>query len=160
MLVKGFDVGCNVVVCISDYSFPRLPPLLSPSVCLPLSICGVVDCEVVLCFQFLNIFITTFANMTRTFFLFFPLNLDSSFFSLIAEDTNWFPKENMFSFQTATTTMQAWVSDLQALIHFTCTQTHIYAHILSHLWSVCKVRLVCWRPQLTEHTGVLHVLVY
>lgn len=24
-----------------------------------------------------------------------------------AEDTNWFPKENMFSFQTATTTMQA-----------------------------------------------------
>lgn len=26
---------------------------------------------------------------------------------LIVDDTNWFPKENMFSFQTATTTMQA-----------------------------------------------------
>lgn len=37
------------------------------------------------------------------------LRVESSLFSLIAEDTNWFPKENMFSFQTATTTMQAWV---------------------------------------------------
>lgn len=38
-------------------------------------------------------------------FCFFHVIL--TFFSLIAEDTNWFPKENMFSFQTATTTMQA-----------------------------------------------------
>ncbi|TDH01947.1 hypothetical protein EPR50_G00167970 [Perca flavescens] len=33
------------------------------------------------------------------------LDLESA--SREAEDTNWFPKENMFSFQTATTTMQA-----------------------------------------------------
>ncbi|XP_068190979.1 NMDA receptor synaptonuclear signaling and neuronal migration factor isoform X3 [Antennarius striatus] len=33
------------------------------------------------------------------------LDLEST--SREAEDTNWFPKENMFSFQTATTTMQA-----------------------------------------------------
>ncbi|XP_041826833.1 NMDA receptor synaptonuclear signaling and neuronal migration factor isoform X2 [Melanotaenia boesemani] len=33
------------------------------------------------------------------------LDLEST--SRDAEDTNWFPKENMFSFQTATTTMQA-----------------------------------------------------
>lgn len=82
------------------------------SLCLPLSVCGVLDCEVLLlllCFH--NILITTFSNMTRRFFSFvFPLTLESSFFSLIADDTNWFPKENMFSFQTATTTMQAWVS--------------------------------------------------
>lgn len=87
---------------------PRLSPLLSPSVCLPLSICGVMDCEVVLSFHIFNIF-TAFANMAHKlyFLLFFHLTLESSFFSLIAEDTNWFPKENMFSFQTATTTMQA-----------------------------------------------------
>ncbi|XP_061589411.1 NMDA receptor synaptonuclear signaling and neuronal migration factor isoform X2 [Cololabis saira] len=34
-------------------------------------------------------------------------SLDLENTSREAEDTNWFPKENMFSFQTATTTMQA-----------------------------------------------------
>ncbi len=50
---------------------PRLSPLLSPTVCLPLSICGVVDCEVLVLllvlFHIFNIFITTFANMALYF---------------------------------------------------------------------------------------------
>ncbi|XP_028319069.1 NMDA receptor synaptonuclear signaling and neuronal migration factor isoform X2 [Gouania willdenowi] len=35
------------------------------------------------------------------------LDLESASREAVADDTNWFPKENMFSFQTATTTMQA-----------------------------------------------------
>ena len=71
--ILGFDVGCDMVVCISDSS----SPLLSPSVCLPLSICGVVDCEVLLlvsCFHISNIFIPTFADICQVDFSVFSLN--------------------------------------------------------------------------------------
>lgn len=91
----------------------RLSTPLSLPVCLPLSICGVVDCEVlvlslVLCFHISYVLIPTFAKYGRFFLVFFLTRLTlSSFLFLITEDTNWFPKENMFSFQTATTTMQA-----------------------------------------------------
>lgn len=88
----------------------RLSHLLSLPVCLPLSLCGVVDCGVVvlslvLCSHIPTLFIMTFDNTYTCFNTEF--NLQSIFLSLSAEDNNWFPKENMFSFQTATTTMQA-----------------------------------------------------
>lgn len=70
-----------MVVCISDSSSPRLSPLMSLPVCLPLSICGVVHCEVlvlllVLCFHILNIFITTFADMVQSFVFSPQINLE------------------------------------------------------------------------------------
>lgn len=67
------------------------------------------------------------------------LNSETSFFSLIAEDTNWFPKENMFSFQTATTTMQAWVSSSCAHTH---TNIHSHNYARSAVWKV-KVNVPC-----------------
>lgn len=54
------------MICIFDSSSARLFPLLSLPLCLPLSICGVLDCEVlvlVLWFHISNKFTTTFANM-------------------------------------------------------------------------------------------------
>lgn len=55
------------------------------------------------------------------------------------EDNQWYPKENMFSFQTATTTMQAWAA------HWHHTHTH------SDTLLSCNVEWPRWQM-------VLHVL--
>uniref|UniRef100_A0A8C5DWT6 NMDA receptor synaptonuclear signaling and neuronal migration factor-like n=1 Tax=Gouania willdenowi TaxID=441366 RepID=A0A8C5DWT6_GOUWI len=67
---------------------------------------------------------------------------------LLADDTNWFPKENMFSFQTATTTMQP----LLFLLHFDFS-TH--RNFRKHLRMVGSRRIKAQSGDLQTSCGTL-----
>ena len=121
--IEGLMLDVTWWSVVLTLRLPSLSPAVSSCVSPSLHLwsgglwsAGAVTSFVLPYFYCINDNIRQMRQISRCFFLHLPSV--SSFLSVIAEDTNWFPKENMFSFQTATTTMQAWVS----------SKSHVHKH--------------------------------